>query len=163
MSELNAGQSALLQSQVVTPQSIPKLQKIEAREALRLLGADEYDLLLPETHFVAQLIKADEVLLGAIYGKYTKATLPFSGRGLMVITNYRLLLVDKKPLFLQFDDIKFDMVSGIQYAKALAVVNVTLNTRMGNFAIRTFNDDCARQFVQAVEDMLFDRDRWSNS
>lgn len=163
MNDHNSRYPSLLQSQVVSARAVPKLQRLEAREALRLLGADDYDLILPETRYIAQLIKTDEVLLGAVYGKYSKSTLPFRGRGLMVITNYRILLVDKKPLFLQFDDIKFDMVSGVQYARALAVVNVTLTTRMGNFTIRTFNDDCARHFVQAVEDILFNRDRWANS
>lgn len=148
---------ALLQSQVVSVRATPKIQKLEAREALRLLGADDYDLILPETRYVTQLLTNDEVLLGAVYGKYNKTTLPFRGRGLMVITNYRILLVDKKPLFLQFDDVKFDTISGIQYTRALAVINVTLTTRMGNFTMRTFNDNCARHFVQAVEDMLFNR------
>lgn len=149
-----------LQSQVVRTGSVPKLQRDVVHAALRLFGADEYDLLLPETRYIAQLLKTDEIILGAVFGKYTKSTLPVTGRGLFVITNYRLLLVDKKPLFLQFDEIKFEMVSGIQYSKAFRTISITLNTRVGNFTMRTFNDGCARQFVQSIEDMLFDKERW---
>lgn len=147
------------QSQTVRAHSAPKLRRAEALVALRLLGANEYDLLLPETRYIAQVLREGEVLLGAVYGKYEKVNLPNTGRGLMVVTNRRILLIDKKPLFLQYDVIKFDMVSGVQYGKALFGEAVTLNTRMGNVIIRTFNDRCARHFVQTVEDMLFDRDK----
>jgi len=149
------------QSHTVTARRAPKLRRAEALVSLRSLGADEYDLLLPETRYISQVLREGEVMLGAIYGKYEKLNLPKTGRGLLIITDRRILLVDKKPLFLQYDEIKFDMVSGVQYGKALIGEAVTLNTRMGNVVMRTFNDRCARHFVETVEDMLCFRDKYA--
>jgi hypothetical protein len=119
------------------------------------VGADEYDMLLPETHYLARILREDEVILGAVYGKYVKANLSHSGRGLLVITDRRILLIDKKPLFLQYDEIKFEMVSGIQFGKTLITELVTLDTRLRNVAFRTFNERCAQHFVEAVEESIF--------
>lgn len=135
-----------------------QLRQSEIHTALRLLGADRYDLLLPETHHLAQLLRAGEIPIGAIYGKYHADTVPHAGRGLLVTTNRRLMLIDKKPLFLQFDDIPFDMVSGVQYRRGFGIEIVILNTRMGNITMRTLNAQCAQRFVQTVEDMLMVRD-----
>lgn len=159
MNDDNARQSVEPQSQTEVARRTPKLRRAEAAVALRSLGADEYDLLLPESRYITQVLREQEVILAAVYGKYDKVNLPHTGRGLMVMTDRRILLVDKKPVYLQYDEIRFDMVSGVQYSKAFVGESVTLNTRMGNVIIHTFNDRCARKFVQNVEDMLFDKER----
>jgi len=137
------------------PTTYLKRQRAYVVNALRQLGADEYNMLLPETHYLPQLLEDGEVLLGAVFGKYTKDMGAHKGRGLLVITDRRVLFIDKKPLFLHFDDIKLDMVSGIDYGKIGLSETITLHTRVDDIWIRTFNDACARKFVRAVEDVLF--------
>ena len=154
--------STVHRSPTIGQYAASKLRKAQILVALRMLGADEYDTLLPETRYIAQLLREDEVPLGIVYGKYEKTNPPYRGRGLLVITDHRILLVDKKPLFLQYDEIKFNMVSGIQYGKTFAAETVTLNTRIGDIVFRTFNDRCAQKFVQIVEDMLFDKGEGRN-
>ncbi len=147
------------QSQMVRAHATPKVHRAETHYTLRSLGANKYDLSLPETRYIAQVLREDEIILGAVYGKYEKVNLPHAGRGLLVITDRRILLIDKKPLFVQYDEVTFDVVSGVQYGKALIGAAITLNTRMGNVVIRTFNDYCAKKFVQTVEDMLCFKNR----
>lgn len=137
------------------PQDASDLRKAEVLVALRLLGANEYDLLLPETRCLHQIIENHETLLGAIYGRYTRDNGKLVGRGLLVVTDKRILFIDKKPLFLKYEDINFQVVSGVQYSRAIIGETVTLETRLGNIKIRTFNDKCARQFTTVVEDMLY--------
>lgn len=159
MSDSTIRQPFQEQSQTIRPQAVPQIRRREVYVALHMLGADGYDLLLPETHHLAQLLREGEVITGVVYGKYIKETIPYTGRGLLAITNLRILLLDKKPLFLQFDDISFNMVSGVQYRSTLGIETVILNTRMGDVAMRTINNSCAQRFVQTVEDMLMARDR----
>ena len=132
-------------------------RKTDVPLVLRVLGADEYDLMLPETHCLPRLLEPDETIIGVVYGKYRRPDNRHMqhGRGMLVVTDRRILLVDKKPLFLHFDDIKFAVVSGVAYNKAGIGETVTLNTRLGPIYIRTFNQKCAQQFVHAVEQMLF--------
>ncbi|HEY1063900.1 MAG TPA: PH domain-containing protein [Candidatus Saccharimonadales bacterium] len=135
------------------------VRKAEVLTSLRLLGADEYDLLLPETHCLPRLLRPGEVIFGALYGRYHKGRERIIGRGMLVITDQRIILIDKKPLYLQEDDIAFDVVSGVDISFAGPAATVTLHTRMGDIDVRTFNKRCGRQFVEAVQDMLYDPER----
>ena len=142
-------------SQVSPLQTDSDLRKAEVLTSLRLLGADEYDLLLPETHCLPRILKSGETIFGALYGRYHKGAKKLISRGLLVITDLRIILIDKKPLFEQIDDITFDVVSGIDYGQVGPIATVALHTRLGDVVMRTFNRQCGRQFVQAVQDMLY--------
>jgi hypothetical protein len=122
---------------------------------LKSLGANLYDLSLPETHTLLHLIRPEEGLLGVVYGKYTHNAV--GGRGVLVATDTRVLLVDRKPLYLNYTEISYQAVSGVRWVHAGLATNVTLNTRAGDISLRTFNGACARQFVEAVELTLFVR------
>lgn len=140
----------------VTPlRACSDARKAAVLRSLRMVGADRYDVLLPETHILPHLLAPDEQLFGAVYGRYTLDKGSHVSRGLMVITDHRILLVDKKPLFMHYDDLSFDVMSGVTYGQAGLGEAVTLNTRTGDISFRTFNQACASHFVRAVEDMLF--------
>lgn len=144
--------------QTVTPlHSNAEFRQAEVLTALRLLGADEYDMLLSETHILPRLLEADEQLFGAVYGKYKKSPGNAAGRGMLVVTDRRVLLVDKKPLWLHYEEIKFDVLSAVRYGHVGIGTTITLSTRMGDISFRTFNNRCATQFVRAIEDILCSR------
>jgi len=130
-------------------------RKQEVRNRLRELGADYYDMLLPETKALPGILAEDERLEGVVYGRYHINKGPNVSRGLLAITDRRILLIDKKPLFLRYDDLSFVIVSGILYGQSALCEEVTLATRMGDVSFRTFNRACASQFARAVDQMLF--------
>jgi len=144
--------------QAIPLQDCSDARKADVLRSLRMVGADRYDLLLPETHSLPHLLAPDEQLLGAVYGKYTLDKGTHVSRGLMAITDRRILLVDKKPFFMLYNDISFDVVAGIAYGETGLGETVTLSTRMGDIRFRTFNPACASRFVQAVEDKLFNKE-----
>lgn len=147
---------AHVSSQVSPPQTDSDFRKAEVLTSLRLLGADEYDLLLPETHCLPSILKPGEVIFGVVYGRYHKeGERTVIGRGLLVITDRRVILIDKKPLFVQSDDIKFEVISGVDYGQVGPIATVVLHTRLGDIKVRTFNKRCGRQFVQSTQDMLY--------
>lgn len=127
----------------------------EVYTRLKELGADYYDMLLPETHVLPRMLAPDERVEGIVYGKYLIDRGTHVSRGLLAITDQRVLLVDKKPMFLHYNDINFEVISGVMYGQWGLSEVVTLNTRMGQIEVRTYNKTCASQFVNAVEDMLF--------
>lgn len=126
---------------------------------LKRLGASQYNLWLPETHNLEYIVHPGESIKGIIYGHYTQksgqqATL--NGRGMLVVTNKRVIFVDKKPLYVRFDQITFGIISGITYAKAgIASANVTLRTRTGDYTFRTFNLKSAKNFIDSIEEICF--------
>lgn len=127
-------------------------QLINMKNDLQALGADDFDLLLPETHALLDIIHADETVIGIVYGRYKQNnTEHASGRGILVATNNRLLLVDKKPMFLKCDELSYNVISGVSYSKGGIAGTATIHSRTGDISIRTYNSKCANIFVEAIE------------
>lgn len=129
-------------------------RKKEVVNRLRELGADYYDLLLPETRVLPGVLAEDELLEGVVYGRYIVDGSSGASRGLLAITDRRIFLINKKPLFLYYDDMSFHVICGITYGHSSMSEEIMLATRIGNVTLRTFNQACASQFVHAVEQML---------
>jgi hypothetical protein len=130
-----------------------RTEQIEA--ALITLGADQYDMWLPETHRLATIVHIDEQILGIVYGHYTQAAEKITGRGALIATTQRVLLLDKKLMFEKCDEISYGVVSAVSYAKAGIAGTVVLHTRMGDISVRTLNKTCAQSFVEAIESKIF--------
>jgi hypothetical protein len=132
-----------------------KTRSKEIDDVLKSLGADTYDFLLPETHALPYIIHPDELIEGIVYGKYKMQNNPQTGRGALVATNQRVLLIDKKPLYEKVAELAYQVISGVTYSRAGLAGTVTLHTRMGDIGVRTLNHACAASFVEAVEAITF--------
>jgi hypothetical protein len=128
---------------------------------LRRIGADAYDLRLPETHTLPLVVQPNERMEGIVYGRYVYRAIDaeFISRGAVVITNTRVLLVNKKPFYVSCEEVAFDRVSGITYNRVGPIGHVILHTKLGDIDIRTFNQQCARHFTKAVEAKLYNQER----
>jgi hypothetical protein len=134
-----------------------KLHQKTINEDLRALGVGRYDFWLPETHTLPYIIHPDEHIKGIVYGHYKhSASEPASGRGALVATDSRILLIDKKPLFLRCDELTYHVVSGVTYTKVGMAGTVTLHTRAGDIQMRTLNSRCANTFVAAIETLCIE-------
>jgi hypothetical protein len=123
---------------------------------LARLGANYYDMRLPETHALADILHPDEKLTGIIYGKYIQSGADGSrGRGALIATDQRILLLDKKPLLKKCDEFMYSVVSGITLTWVAFGGTLLLHTRMGDIQLRTFNHNAANHFLQAVESVGF--------
>jgi hypothetical protein len=78
----------------------------------------------PEIRELQHILMDNERIVGAVTGRY------FGGFALLVATDRRLLMIDKKIPYLSIEDIRYDMVSEIDYSARVfdATVNIfTLN------------------------------------
>lgn len=87
------------------------VDKKRVREQLAAIGADFRFWGRAEANELPQLLFDDEVIEGALNGRYEK------GFALLVATNHRLLLLDKKPFVLCFEDMRYEMVSEVEYTE----------------------------------------------
>ncbi|MCL4358082.1 PH domain-containing protein [Patescibacteria group bacterium] len=126
-------------------------RKIKA--SISSLGADEYDLMLPETHVLPLVIQPDETIEGIIYGHYLQETAKESvrGRGVLVATDKRVMLIDHKPLYLKNAEYPYEVVSTISFNRGAFAHTITLGTRVGNISIRSRNRHLATSFISALE------------
>lgn len=127
---------------------VNKLKLGRLRSDLRDVGASNYNLWLPETKFLAHLLEDDEQVAGAVYGRHQ------TGRGALFITPKRIIFVDKKPLFVHFDEFNFMVVNSVTFTRSGAYGVVTLHTRTGDFVIRTLNMPAAENFVEMIEQLV---------
>jgi hypothetical protein len=124
----------------------------DMKKEIRKLGADRFDLMLPETHALLDIVHDDEAIVGIVYGVYQQNNAEHtSGRGVLVATDRRVLLIDKKPIFLKCDELSYNVVSGISYSKAGIAGTITIHSRTGDISIRTYNATCGDTFVKAIE------------
>lgn len=127
----------------------------QIKQQLIKLGAVHYDLLLPETRTLHKLVRKDEKIKGVVYGRYHQTNGSAVGRGVLVATDRRVMLVDKKPLFVRCDEIDYRALESVTYTKIAIAGSVSLRTDMGKIIVRTFNQACARNFIKAVEDGIY--------
>jgi len=121
---------------------------------LKTLGAVAYDLVLPETKAMSSVIHPGEKLLGVVYGRYKDDRDGTVSRGVLIATDQRVVLLNKKPLFTQNDEFAYRTIGGVEYTRVWPAGTVTLHNRMGDIHVRTFNRKCAETFVAAIEPNL---------
>jgi hypothetical protein len=88
-----------------------KLTHIE--EQLRVIGSNFRFWGRSEIRELPNILMDDETIAGCVNGRYE------GGFAMLCVTNHRLLLIDRKPMFLTMEDIRFDMVAEIDFAARL--------------------------------------------
>ncbi len=114
-------------------------------QELKDLGMTRVGLLHGASRYLPSIVHADEHIGGLVYGQN------LDGFVILVATDRRIIYLDKKPLFVNEDEVTYDVVSGINYSHAGWGSTVVLHTRVKDFKIRTFNERCANNFSEYIE------------
>lgn len=86
-----------------------------------------------------------ETIAQAVVGRYE------NGFALLVVTDHRLLLVDKKPMFLTLEDLRFDMISEIDYSAQLLDGTVRIMTPNRTLAFTAWNQPRLRKILNYTQ------------
>jgi hypothetical protein len=76
----------------------------------------------PEIKELQHILWEDEQIIECAQGRY------FGGFALLVATEHRLLLIDKKLPFLSVEDVRYDMISAINYSTQAFDANINIST-----------------------------------
>lgn len=115
------------------------------REELKYLGVACYGLLTLESRYLPHVIDYDESIRGVVYG-WLKGDVV-----MLVATDRRVIFLDKKPLFVNEDEITYDAVSGVKFSHVGFFTTVTLHTKVRDYTTRSLNEHSARTFVAYIE------------
>ncbi len=118
--------------------------------ALRQIGANRYETSLPEVGMLFELLESDEQILGVVFGRYKHFLEGLSGHGALIATDRRVLLIDRKPLFLRYEELPYEMISGLNYSATGPVASVALETRAGDISMRSWNLHSIDHFVKTI-------------
>ena len=79
------------------------------------------------------------------------------GVALLVATEMRVLLIDKKPLnYLTVEDLRFDMINEIDYSHRLMGASITISTGSKTLKFTSFNQARLRRLINLVQEHMSD-------
>jgi hypothetical protein len=92
------------------------------RTALKRVGMYNRFFGQAEIRELCHILMPNEKIIGAVNGRYE------GGLAMLVATDRRLLLIDKKMMFLNLEDIRYDMISQVEYSARLIDATTTVHT-----------------------------------
>ena len=122
---------------------VPHDERVKAE--LRSVGLRVYELWSSESRYMQHVMYDDEHLRGAIFGRSEGTAM------LLAATDSRVVLIDKKPLFTNIDEIGYDMIGGVSVSHAGIGSTVILHSSSRDYQITTLNRRTAERFVAYIE------------
>jgi len=119
-------------------------------EQLKKIGCNFRFWGRPEIRELQHILVEGEVIAQAVNGRYE------GGFALLVVTDHRLLLIDKKPMFLTLEDIRFDMISEIDFSAHLLEGRVEIMTPNRKLAFVAWNQGRLRVLLNYVQQRITD-------
>lgn len=99
----------------------------------------------PEVKELSTILMSEERIVHCTNGRYE------GGWALLCVTDQRILLVDRKPMFLTLEDVRFDMISEIDYGHRLlnAMIHIITPTRTLHFM--SWNQKALRELMSYTQ------------
>jgi len=114
---------------------------------LRDAGMTNYGFIKLETSYLPEIIHVDEKIEAVVYGLLSESF----DSVMLVATDKRLLFVDCKPIYKNYDEITYEVVAGVNISIVGPFSSIVLHTRVRDFALRYVNIACARNFAKYIE------------
>jgi hypothetical protein len=96
------------------------------------------------------ILHPDENIVQCAYGYY------HGGSGLLVATNKRLLLVDKRPFYLNLEIIPFDQIKFVEFSAKLLQGTLYLESGIKRLLFRSVSDARLRKICEHAKEKIKD-------
>ena len=120
----------------------------EVDRQLRRIGVNFQFWNKPEVRELPKILFDNEEIRHAVSGRYN------GGFALMVATNLRVLLIDKKPFYLTLEDIRYDMISDVQFSHRLLDATMRLGTVNNAIAFLAYNHGRLRDMTNYIQQQV---------
>ncbi len=137
-----------LSSAAETP--IVKAKRVK-REMLDA-GVSIYGLLKAESRYLPKILHDNEHIEAVIYGQHN------SSSAMMIATDERIVYLDKKPTVVMFDEVSYEVISGIEFDIHTLFATIVLHTPVRNYEFRFVNMHCAENFARHIEKHRLERE-----
>jgi Bacterial PH domain len=99
---------------------------------------------------LADILLPDEIVEHCVNGQYER------GFAMLVATNQRVLLIDKKPMYLSLEDVRFDMISEIDYNHRMLNATVFICTLNKALSFTAYNHGRLRKLFHYVQTQVME-------
>jgi hypothetical protein len=122
----------------------------EIRAQLKRINADSFFMGRPEIRELPHILFEGEQIEHLINGRYE------GGFATLVVTDQRVLLIDKKPFYLTLEDIRYDMISDVMFNHRLLDASVILGTIHKSITFLAYNPSRLRHLTSTVQQKVMD-------
>jgi hypothetical protein len=113
---------------------------------LKKIGFSQHAWGRAEVRELPNIILPDEEIFECVNGTYE------GGFALLVATDIRVLLIDKKPFnYLTVEDLRFDMINEIDYNHRVFGAYVDISTGNRDLKFRSYNQERLRRLIHHVQ------------
>jgi len=104
----------------------------------------------PEVRELQHILSDDEVMTNVVTGRYE------GGYAMLLATDRRLLLIDKKVWFLSLEDVRYDMISEVDYHARLLDATVYIRTINKVLRFTSRRQKFLRDLVKLVQERVME-------
>lgn len=99
-----------------------------------------------EVNELGKILLEDEIIAECANGEYS------NGFALLVATNHRILLVDKKPmLYLTVEDLRYDMITEFSYSHRMLNASINIYTANKTLTFMSWNQARLRRLLEYTQ------------
>ena len=120
----------------------------EVEHQLRRLGAHNMMWCRAELKELPKILFRGEQIEHIVTGRYE------GGYALLVATNNRVLLIDKKPFYLTLEDVRYDMISDVLFYHRLLNATVRLGNMNKTIVFTAYNHNKIRELTAYIQEQV---------
>lgn len=122
------------------------ISKQAVEEQLQRIGYNFRFWGRSEVNELDRILMEDEVIAECVNGEYT------NGFALLLVTNHRLLLVDKKPLlYLTVEDLRYEMITEFNFNRRLLNATINIHTANKTLTFASWNQHRLRKLLEYIQ------------
>jgi hypothetical protein len=128
-----------------------RIDMVDARTIkiqLATINADLPFWVNAEVRELSKLIVPGEVIKHILNGRYK------GGAALLCATDLRLLIVDKKPMFLSVEDVRYDMIAEVNYTHQLLEASIHLAAFNKDFWFTSYKKHKLHELTEHIQHKL---------
>jgi len=122
----------------------------EVEEQLRHVGCNFKMWGRSEIRELSNVLMPGEKIAQAVNGSYE------GGFALLCVTQYRVLLIDRKPMLLTVEDIRYDMMSEVDFHNRMFGTTVRIFTPMRNLVFSSWSSTRLRNCVNYIQQRVME-------
>lgn len=103
-----------------------------------------------EIRELSNVLMPEEKIAQAVNGSYE------GGFAMLVVTNYRVLLIDRKPMLLTIEDLRYDMIAEVDFSNRLMGATIRIITPVRNLVFNSWSSTRLRKCVNYVQQRVME-------
>ena len=122
------------------------ISKQAVEEQLKRIGCNFRFWGRSEVNELGRILMEDEIIAECVNGEYA------NGFALLLTTNHRLLLVDKKPLlYLTVEDVRYEMITEFNYHHRFLNATINVYTANKTMTFTSWNQHRLRKLLEFIQ------------